>query len=795
MKSATPGLNLNLNIRARLILGFAALALTLAIAVGTTIWKVSSIGTQTERIVELRVPTAFASTSIVNGINASLAALRGWMLIDKEAFKTQRAAVWADIAQQRKEMDRLSRTWTNPANVKKWAEFKVILDEFEIAQQQVEDIAHTPDEQPATKLLVEEAAPLAAVIIKAITKIINIEATLEATSERKALLGMMADVRGSMGLALANIRAFLLTGDQKFAEIFKKFWATNEKRFADLNENAYLLNPEQVAAFSELSKAREEFAPLPPKMFEIRASKTWNMAVYLLITEAAPRAGKLLAILSGVTQADGTRAGGMVANQKRLLSADARSMAEDTGLLKTIEWLLLAVGLTIAVVIAFLTARAIVNPIKSMTEAMAKLAGGDDSITIEGAGRKDEIGQMAKALEALKQAVSDAFRLGQMVENMPMNVMTLDIKDFTINYSNKASTDTLRTLEEHLPVKVDDLVGTCVDVFHKDPARIRQILGNPSNLPHTAVIEVAGEKLDLKIDAIHNRNGDYIGAMANWAVITDQISLATAVKEVVDSVASAADEMESTAQSMSATAEETSRQATAAAAGVEQASSNVQTVATASEELASSIAEVSRQVSESANIAKTAVEEADKTNAQVESLVEAAQKIGEVVKLISEIAEQTNLLALNATIEAARAGDAGKGFAVVAGEVKSLASQTAKATEEISTQIAAIQGATGDAAAAIKGIAETIIKVDEIATTIAAAVEEQGAATQEIARNAQEASAGTTEIANNVSGVNQAATETGTAATQVLDAAQGLSEQSEGLSQEIDKFLESIKAA
>jgi methyl-accepting chemotaxis protein len=271
--------------------------------------------------------------------------------------------------------------------------------------------------------------------------------------------------------------------------------------------------------------------------------------------------------------------------------------------------------------------------------------------------------------------------------------------------------------------------------------------------------------------------------------------LQSGVKSIIDSVASSATEMESTAQSMSATAEETSRQATAAASGVEQASTNVQTVASASEELSSSITEVSRQVSESATIARSAVDEASRTNTQVESLVEAAQKVGEVVKLISDIAEQTNLLALNATIEAARAGDAGKGFAVVAGEVKSLASQTAKATEEISSQIGEIQGATGDAATAIKGIAETITKVDEIATSIASAVEEQGAATQEIARNAQEASAGSAEVASNVTGVNQAATETGAASTQVLEAAKELSGQAEGMSQQIDKFIESLNNA
>jgi methyl-accepting chemotaxis protein len=393
------------------------------------------------------------------------------------------------------------------------------------------------------------------------------------------------------------------------------------------------------------------------------------------------------------------------------------------------------------------------------------------------------------------KADAEAARLAQMVENMPTGVMQCDPKSFEITYLNKFSRETLKSIEQHLPIKADQMMGQCIDIFHKNPAHQRSLLADPKNLPHKALIGVGPEKLDLLVTAIMDKAGHYIGPMLTWTVVTEQINLATSVKEVVEVVASASTEMESTAQSMSATAEETSRQATAAAAGVEEATTNVQTVASAAEELSSSISEVSRQVAESAGIARSAVEEASRTNAQVEGLVEAAQKIGDVVSLISDIAEQTNLLALNATIEAARAGEAGKGFAVVASEVKSLANQTAKATEEISAQIASIQGATGDAATAIKGIAETVQKVDEIASSIASAVEEQSAATQEIARNAQQAAAGTTEVSSNVSGVTQAASETGAASSQVLDAAKGLAKQSTDLSAQIEKFLKSLNAA
>jgi methyl-accepting chemotaxis protein len=267
------------------------------------------------------------------------------------------------------------------------------------------------------------------------------------------------------------------------------------------------------------------------------------------------------------------------------------------------------------------------------------------------------------------------------------------------------------------------------------------------------------------------------------------------VRGSLDTLASAATEMRATSQSMTATAEETSAQATTVAAAAEQASVNVQTVASATEELSSSVAEIGRQVTQSTRIAGQAVEQAERTNTTVQGLSAAAQKIGDVVRLISDIASQTNLLALNATIEAARAGDAGKGFAVVASEVKSLANQTARATEEIGAQVAAMQSATSEAVQAIQSITGTIGAINEIAATIASAVEEQGAATHEIARNVQEAAQGTGQVSSSIIGVNQAASETGAASSQVLASAEGLGKQAETLRTDVDKFLADIRAA
>jgi methyl-accepting chemotaxis protein len=268
-----------------------------------------------------------------------------------------------------------------------------------------------------------------------------------------------------------------------------------------------------------------------------------------------------------------------------------------------------------------------------------------------------------------------------------------------------------------------------------------------------------------------------------------------AVGEIIETVSSASTELEASAGTLTKTAEHAQEVTTMVAAASEEASTNVQSVASATEEMASSVNEISRQVQESARMAGEAVDQARKTNDRVGELSKAAARIGDVVELINTIAGQTNLLALNATIEAARAGDAGRGFAVVASEVKALAEQTAKATGEIGQQIAGIQAATQESVGAIREISGTIEKLSEISSTIAAAVEQQGAATQEISRNVQQAALGTQQVSSNIIDVQRGATETGSASSQVLSAAQSLSRDSNRLKLEVGKFLNTVRVA
>ncbi|MBV8835942.1 MAG: HAMP domain-containing protein [Alphaproteobacteria bacterium] len=346
--------------------------------------------------------------------------------------------------------------------------------------------------------------------------------------------------------------------------------------------------------------------------------------------------------------------------------------------------------------------------------------------------------------------------------------------------------------------------------------------------PITAIAQVMRQVAanDLSVQVPCTERGDEIGQMANAVLVfkdnmaeserlraeqagseqrmaaqrkADMQKLANefqaAVGNIVETVSTASTQLETAANSLTKTAETTQQLSTSVASASEEASANVNSVASASEQLTGSVGEIGRQVGESSKIAGEAVQQARKTDARIAELSSAASRIGDVVKLITAIAEQTNLLALNATIEAARAGEAGRGFAVVAQEVKALAAQTAKATDEIGSQIVGMQNATQESVAAIKEIGDTIDRMSAIAEAITGTVEQQGAAIQEISRNVQQAAIGTGEVASNITSVSRGASETGTASTQVLESARSLSRQSGQLKTEVDRFLSTVRAA
>ena len=456
-------------------------------------------------------------------------------------------------------------------------------------------------------------------------------------------------------------------------------------------------------------------------------------------------------------------------------------------------------GLGMAILGGFVV-HIVASPMRGLTRVLATIAGGDTEACVLYREQRDEIGQMAVAVETLRGVMRKAFVQGQMIEQIAVPVMTASAEgDVPVTYLNAEAQRVLALIGDHLPVPPSQILGRSLGMFYPDPDVAQALLRNPSSLPYRTRMTIGTETLEATASALLDRHGAYVGPMIVWQVLTAQTRLVTRFERSVGAIASAVSEsaeaMTRAALTMTEAVAESGQRLAAVSGASEQASGNVSAAAVGAEELAMSVAEIGRQMEESTRIASQAVREADATDRCVGGLSKAAERIGDVVRLIGDIAARTNLLALNATIEAARAGEAGKGFAVVASEVKTLATQTAKATREIAEQIEGMRQSTSQAVGALRGIGATIQRMNEIATSIAGSVEEQGSATQEIARAVQQAAMGTNEVNDNIAVVDQAVGNTGTQSAVVLNAAQRLSEQSATLKAEVRDFLASMREA
>jgi methyl-accepting chemotaxis protein len=555
----------NLSIGKKIGGGFTIVLIIMAVIVMVTMGKVADTKFITDRVSKLRTPTALNTGAMMNGINHSLAALRGYMILGKDKFKNERMVAWnKEIEPSMKYMDKVSVNWTDPKNVESVKIIKTKLADFKKFQQEIEDISASKDNLPATKILLTEAAPKASILLDNITKIINIEAKLPATPERKALLGMMADIRGTTARSLANIRAYLLSGNSIFKDRFDSMWTKNIKRFGDLTAKKGSLNPEQQQLFKEFSDARAAFAPLPPKMFEIRGGNGWNVANKWLGTKAAPTA---FAIKTELNK--------MEVSQKKLLENDLKKSDQLGTELSQLLWTLLIIGLAFGSFIAYFIVNTITKPLNAVAKTMQAMSEGDLKQQPMEIKSHDETGRLSqnfndlltnikslishtgeilagntdneqfgvkgdfdKSLQEILQQARDqkeaarikaeqdaeaAFAGYTAKANVLTGTMTCDM-DFKVTSMNEATVTILESVEDRIPggIKVKNIMGQNIDMFHQSPAVNRNSLkGLKPGTNAEVVIELAEKVLQINASCIVDDEGAGLGYLAIWQDITE----------------------------------------------------------------------------------------------------------------------------------------------------------------------------------------------------------------------------------------------------------------------------------
>ncbi len=459
----------NLKIGKRLMIGFSVLVIIIAIASFNAIWQIKELQTQSQKVVELRVPTTAASASILNGINHALAALRGWMILGKDKFKSERALAWeSEINSSLAILEEKSVNWTNPENLKRLAELKSLLADFAVEQQHIEDIAQTVQNTPALEMLFDSAVPQATIMSKQITLMIDLESTLDATPERKALLGMMADVRGTLGLALANIRGYLLSGEEQYKTKFDNLWAKNDRRFADLKRNKSLLSFTQAKAFSTFEDARIKFSPIPPKMLEIRGQEDWNLANHWLGTKAAPIGFQIKVILKA-----------MADNQAELLAQDAALMKEQTETSTTTSWLLLLVGLLVGVFTSIIVSRSIVNPITALDKTISNVNNSNNLTLRASEDGNDEISEIAYAfnhlLKGFQTTLENVRNANNQIADSLSNTSAISEQTSSAIKQQKDETEHLATAMNEMSLTVNEIAKNTTQTSVDSNAAIQQV--------------------------------------------------------------------------------------------------------------------------------------------------------------------------------------------------------------------------------------------------------------------------------------------------------------------------------
>ena len=611
------------SIRTKLFTGFGFICLILVTVVFLTLNSTEDTKDMTNQLIELRAPGAKAGVELINGLNSSLANLRGYMLLGKDQFKENRTRDWNEkIFPTYEKMKALSKSWRVEANRAKLAKVGRLFDQLYKVQNEIEAIVFTDENSPGRKIWRSKASPTSAVMVREITKMIDEELKEKSTPERKALLGMMADVRGSLGLGIANVRAFLLSGEEKYKTRFEKHWAKNTRRYEDLVNNQALFNRRQRDAFRKFSAAREEFAPLPEQMFKIRESDEWNLANHWLNTKATPVVGELTALLSEIIE-----------RQENLLEKGSQDTKAAIASLKSLLIYLLIGGLSIAVVISIVVTNGITRPIIQAAKAARQLARGDLDIDIR-SDSKDETGML---LAAMREMVVNLKGTAKAAERLADGDLMVDV-------TVRSDKDTLGHAIERMVEKLRMVVGSVKAAVNNVASESRELTVSSEQLSRGASEQAAAAE---EASASMEEMAASVKQNADNALQTEKISLKSAqdAQQGGEAVAETVDAMKEIATKISII-EEIARQTNLLAlnAAIEAARAGEHgkgfaVVAAEVRKLAERSQVAAAEISE---LSSTSVEVAEKAGSMLEKIVPDIQRTADLVQEISAASNEQN---------------------------------------------------------------------------------------------------------------------------------------------------------